>query len=154
MILVDQQCSDPLLFVAVSICQPVERGTCARPVRAERACPLQAHPDIAASFDTLMGPAGRGIPDPEVLVGGGWESVRTVVDVGGGGGRCWRSSAGWLAPPDWKYMPPGGRRPAATSSSAARHADSQPPINTIATHQGNRAAGGSGKGRRGLCLIS
>ncbi len=47
---------------------------------------LQAHPDLAASFDALMGPAGHGIPDPEVLVAGGWESVRTVVDVGGGTG--------------------------------------------------------------------
>ncbi len=47
---------------------------------------LQAHPDVAASFDALMGPAGHGIPDPEVLVSGGWESVRTVVDVGGGTG--------------------------------------------------------------------
>lgn len=46
---------------------------------------LQAHPDIAASFDALMGP-GHGPPDPEVLVTGGWESVRTVVDVGGGTG--------------------------------------------------------------------
>ena len=33
-----------------------------------------------------MGPSGHGIPDPEVLVTGGWESVRTVVDVGGGTG--------------------------------------------------------------------
>ncbi len=47
---------------------------------------LQAHPDIAASFDALMGPGGHGTPDPEVLVSGGWESVRTVVDVGGGTG--------------------------------------------------------------------
>jgi 2,7-dihydroxy-5-methyl-1-naphthoate 7-O-methyltransferase len=47
---------------------------------------LQAHPEIAASFDALMGPAGHGIPDPEVLVTGGWESVRKVVDVGGGTG--------------------------------------------------------------------
>ena len=47
---------------------------------------LQAHPDLAASFDALMGPAGHGILDPEVLVAGGWESVRTVVDVGGGTG--------------------------------------------------------------------
>lgn len=46
---------------------------------------LQAHPEIAASFDALMGP-GHGTPDPEVLVSGGWESVRTVVDVGGGTG--------------------------------------------------------------------
>jgi 2,7-dihydroxy-5-methyl-1-naphthoate 7-O-methyltransferase len=47
---------------------------------------LQAHPEIAASFDALMGPAGHGTPDPEVLVTGDWESVRTVVDVGGGTG--------------------------------------------------------------------
>src|SRR5208283_3176089 len=47
---------------------------------------LQAHPDLRASFDALMGPAGHGIPDPEVLVAGGWEMVRTVVDVGGGTG--------------------------------------------------------------------
>jgi hypothetical protein len=47
---------------------------------------LQAHPDVAASFDALMGPAGHGTPDPEVLINGDWESVRTVVDVGGGTG--------------------------------------------------------------------
>src|SRR5208282_5707976 len=40
----------------------------------------------AASFDALMGPAGQGIPDPEVLLTGDWTSVRTVVDVGGGTG--------------------------------------------------------------------
>ena len=47
---------------------------------------LEAHPKIAASFDELMGPVGHCTPDPEVLVSGGWESVRTVVDVGGGTG--------------------------------------------------------------------
>ena len=47
---------------------------------------LAAHPEVSASFDALMGPSGHGIPDPEVLVSGGWESVRTVVDVGGGTG--------------------------------------------------------------------
>ena len=47
---------------------------------------LDAHPDIAASFDALMGPPGHGTPDPEVLVSGEWEDVRTVVDVGGGTG--------------------------------------------------------------------
>jgi SAM-dependent methyltransferase len=47
---------------------------------------LRAHPEVATSFDALMGPAGHGIPDPEVLLTGGWESVRTVVDVGGGTG--------------------------------------------------------------------
>jgi SAM-dependent methyltransferase len=46
---------------------------------------LAAHPEIAASFDELMGP-GHGTPDPDVLVSGDWESVRTVVDVGGGTG--------------------------------------------------------------------
>lgn len=47
---------------------------------------LEAHPEIAASFDALMGPLGHGIPDPEILPGGDWENVRTVVDVGGGTG--------------------------------------------------------------------
>ncbi len=47
---------------------------------------LQANSEIAASFDALMGPAGHGTPDPEVLVNGDWESVGTVVDVGGGTG--------------------------------------------------------------------
>jgi SAM-dependent methyltransferase len=47
---------------------------------------LQAHPHIAESFDALMGVAGHGTPDPEVLVTGGWDSVKTVVDVGGGTG--------------------------------------------------------------------
>jgi SAM-dependent methyltransferase len=48
---------------------------------------LDAHPDIAASFDALMGVAGHGTPDPHVLLDpADWESVRTVVDVGGGTG--------------------------------------------------------------------
>lgn len=47
---------------------------------------LAAHPDLAATFDALMGPPGHGTPDPDVLVSGGWESVRMVVDVGGGTG--------------------------------------------------------------------
>jgi SAM-dependent methyltransferase len=48
---------------------------------------LDAHPDIAASFDALMGPQGHGVPDWRVLVDGeDWESVRMVVDVGGGTG--------------------------------------------------------------------
>jgi SAM-dependent methyltransferase len=48
---------------------------------------LEAHPDIAASFDALMGTAGHGVPDWRVLAdAAGWESVRTVVDVGGGTG--------------------------------------------------------------------
>lgn len=47
---------------------------------------LDAHPEIAAEFDAMMGPAGHGAPDPEILINGDWESVRTVVDVGGGTG--------------------------------------------------------------------
>lgn len=47
---------------------------------------LDAHPEIAAEFDALMGPAGHGVPDSEILLNGDWESVRTVVDVGGGTG--------------------------------------------------------------------
>ncbi|HEY2015642.1 MAG TPA: methyltransferase [Bryobacteraceae bacterium] len=47
---------------------------------------LDAHPEVAASFDALIGPAGHGDFDPEFQVAGGWESVRTVVDVGGGTG--------------------------------------------------------------------
>jgi hypothetical protein len=50
---------------------------------------LDAHPEVAASFDALMGPAGHGTPDPNILVNpADWEMVRSVVDVGGG--------AGWL----------------------------------------------------------
>jgi 2,7-dihydroxy-5-methyl-1-naphthoate 7-O-methyltransferase len=47
---------------------------------------LQAHPEIAADFDAMMGAAGHGIPDPNVLLSCGWDSVHTVVDVGGGTG--------------------------------------------------------------------
>src|SRR5262249_9205683 len=48
---------------------------------------LDAHPEIAASFDALMGPAGHGMPDWQVLIDpADWDSVRTVVDVGGGTG--------------------------------------------------------------------
>jgi hypothetical protein len=47
---------------------------------------LQAHPQIAESFDALMGPPGHGAPDPDVLISGGWDTVKTVVDVGGGTG--------------------------------------------------------------------
>src|SRR5581483_7843925 len=47
---------------------------------------LEAHPEVAASFDECMGP-GHGTPDPAVLLNpADWESVRTVVDVGGGTG--------------------------------------------------------------------
>lgn len=47
---------------------------------------LAAHPDISASFDALIGPAGHGTPSPDFQVTGGWETVRTVADVGGGTG--------------------------------------------------------------------
>ncbi|HYL35959.1 MAG TPA: methyltransferase [Bryobacteraceae bacterium] len=48
---------------------------------------LEAHPGIAASFDALMGPAGHGVPDPNVLLDPeDWERMRAVVDVGGGTG--------------------------------------------------------------------
>jgi len=47
---------------------------------------LAAHPRIAAEFDALMGPAGHGVPDYDIELSGGWDRVRTVVDVGGGTG--------------------------------------------------------------------
>lgn len=47
---------------------------------------LDAHPEIAATFDALIGPAGHGVPDPEFQISGGWAPIRTVVDVGGGTG--------------------------------------------------------------------
>ena len=47
---------------------------------------LDANPNIGADFDSLMGPAGHGTPDPMFQITGGWESMRTVVDVGGGTG--------------------------------------------------------------------
>ena len=47
---------------------------------------LAAHPHIAASFDALMSPAGHGPPDADILLTGGWDAIRTVVDVGGGTG--------------------------------------------------------------------
>ena len=47
---------------------------------------LDAHPEIGASFDALMGPTGHGTPNPEFHLTGGWGSVRSVVDVGGGTG--------------------------------------------------------------------
>ncbi len=47
---------------------------------------LAAHPEIQASFDTLIGPAGHGDFDPDFKLNGGWEALQTVVDVGGGTG--------------------------------------------------------------------
>lgn len=46
---------------------------------------LAANPSVAESFDGLMGP-GHGTPDPDVLIRNDWDSIRTVVDVGGGTG--------------------------------------------------------------------
>jgi 2,7-dihydroxy-5-methyl-1-naphthoate 7-O-methyltransferase len=47
---------------------------------------LAAHPEVAASFDALMGRAGHGVPNPNFELAGGWEGVDTLVDVGGGTG--------------------------------------------------------------------
>lgn len=47
---------------------------------------LAAHPDVAASFDALMGPEGHGAPNADIPLTGGWDAIRTVVDVGGGTG--------------------------------------------------------------------
>ncbi|HMJ62885.1 MAG TPA: methyltransferase [Bryobacteraceae bacterium] len=47
---------------------------------------LDAHPRIAADFDALIGPMGHGTPNPEFEITGGWDPVRTVVEVGGGTG--------------------------------------------------------------------
>jgi 2,7-dihydroxy-5-methyl-1-naphthoate 7-O-methyltransferase len=47
---------------------------------------LAAHPYVAASFDALMGPEGHGAPNPDMPLTGGWDSIHTVVDVGGGTG--------------------------------------------------------------------
>src|SRR5690349_22145250 len=38
---------------------------------------LDANPNIAASFDALIGPAGHGDPGPEFQISAGWENVRT-----------------------------------------------------------------------------
>jgi 2,7-dihydroxy-5-methyl-1-naphthoate 7-O-methyltransferase len=47
---------------------------------------LDAHPEIGASFDALMGPEGHGAPKPGFDIAGGWGSIRTIVDVGGSTG--------------------------------------------------------------------
>jgi len=48
---------------------------------------LDAHPPIAAAFDSLMSPAGHGSPDPELLADpADWQRIRTVADIGGGTG--------------------------------------------------------------------
>ncbi len=47
---------------------------------------LDAHPAIGAEFDALMGPAGHGVPDYDIELSDGWDTIHTVVDVGGGTG--------------------------------------------------------------------
>ncbi len=47
---------------------------------------LAAHPEVAKSFDSMIGPAGHGTPGADFEITGGWENVRSVVDVGGGTG--------------------------------------------------------------------
>lgn len=67
----------------------VRTGRCAYHERFGRSYweDLDAHPDVAASFDALMGPDGHGAPDPDILPEeDDWTSVRTLVDVGGGTG--------------------------------------------------------------------
>jgi hypothetical protein len=44
---------------------------------------LDANPALRHAFDQLMGTVGHGTPDPNLT---DWETVRTVVDVGGGTG--------------------------------------------------------------------
>lgn len=47
---------------------------------------LRANPDLAASYDSLMGYHGGGGRDPDVLINDDWAGVRHVIDVGGGAG--------------------------------------------------------------------
>jgi hypothetical protein len=47
---------------------------------------LEAHPEISAGFDAIIGPAGHGMPNGDFQITGGWDTLRTVVDVGGGTG--------------------------------------------------------------------
>ena len=47
---------------------------------------LDEHPEIGAQFDALMGPAGHGHPDPSFPITGGWDTVHTIADIGGGTG--------------------------------------------------------------------
>lgn len=46
----------------------------------------QAHPEVTARFDALMGPLGHGWPSADLSLADGWEAVHTVVDVCGGTG--------------------------------------------------------------------
>jgi SAM-dependent methyltransferase len=69
------------LLSAVRTGQPAYHEVFGRPFWED----LDANPAVGASFDALM--AGHGVPDPAILLAGDWQSVRTVVDVGGGTGR-------------------------------------------------------------------
>jgi 2,7-dihydroxy-5-methyl-1-naphthoate 7-O-methyltransferase len=62
--------------------QPAYQKVFGRPFWAD----LAAHPNVAADFDALMGPAGHGMPDFDIELTGGWDAIRTMVDVGGGTG--------------------------------------------------------------------
>jgi hypothetical protein len=67
----------------------VRSGRCAYAQRFGRSFweELDANPEVGAQFDDVLGPAGHGAPDPEVLLDrAAWASVRTVVDIGGGTG--------------------------------------------------------------------
>jgi hypothetical protein len=71
------------LLSAVRTGEPANQKIFQRPFWED----LEAHPEIAAEFDALMGPEGHGRPDPEVLLDpADWDGIRTVVDVGGGTG--------------------------------------------------------------------
>ncbi len=70
------------LLVAVETGAPAYDEVFGRPFWDD----LAAHPHIAASFDALMSPAGHGPPDADIPLTGGWDAIRTVVDVGGGTG--------------------------------------------------------------------
>ncbi len=83
---------------------------------------LDAHPEVAATFDALLGSVGHGSPNPDFSITGGWESVRSVVNVGGGTGamlaeilRKWPHIDGTLVELPRTVAPlrrdlPGGRR--------------------------------------------
>jgi len=52
------------LLESVRTGQPAHGAVFGRPFWED----LDAHPDVAASFDELMGPAGHGVPDPEICL--------------------------------------------------------------------------------------
>jgi SAM-dependent methyltransferase len=71
------------LLPAVKSSKPAYHEVFGRPFWED----LAANPKIAASFNALMGPAGHGVPDGQILVDpSDWATIRTVVDVGGGTG--------------------------------------------------------------------